>query len=102
MITAVRSTAVTGSSPLARGKQKTLANHVEDPRLIPARAGKTDAPIGIIHPSAAHPRSRGENNRIEHMGMPMRGSSPLARGKPALCGGPGAMVGLIPARAGKT
>ena len=56
--------------------------------------------IGV--PSAAHPRSRGENVAIKATGTKCRGSSPLTRGKPesgALRQSPGR---LIPAHAGKT
>ena len=50
----------------------------------------------------AHPRSRGENAVSGDREAPCRGSSPLARGK--LCGWSilPTILGLIPARAGKT
>ena len=50
----------------------------------------------------AHPRSRGENDRVEQHGRWTGGSSPLTRGKLiAACAG-AAPEGLIPAHAGKT
>ena len=71
-----------GSSPLARGKQETLTDHPEDPRLIPARAGKTEAHVLVPWEVRAHPRSRGEN--------------------PPCSSAQTSLVWLIPARAGKT
>ena len=91
-----------GSSPLARGKRRNLIQGGRQPRLIPARAGKTriDAVYEIAR--AAHPRSRGENiARAIALSAPC-GSSPLARGKRDPF--PRRLKGrrLIPARAGKT
>ena len=91
-----------GSSPLTRGKR--VLNPVNDTgrRLIPAHAGKTFSRPVIALASAAHPRSRGENQSRTTAQRSITGSSPLTRGKPV----PGADdVGdarLIPAHAGKT
>ena len=70
-----------GSSPLARGKRRNLIQGGRQPRLIPARAGKTriDAVYEIAR--AAHPRSREENEIHSHAASRDGGSSPLARGK---------------------
>ena len=91
-----------GSSPLARGKPPYGVGVVGAWWLIPARAGKTG--IGRLASSMgkAHPRSRGENSIVTDPPYGIRGSSPLARGKPH-----GQVLdahgqGLIPARAGKT
>ena len=91
-----------GSSPLTRGKQRRRYGDCYPPRLIPAHAGKTASPIRRLLPTAAHPRSRGENVRRTIRPDPGEGSSPLTRGKL-----PGvlhliAIVRLIPAHAGKT
>ena len=70
-----------GSSPLTRGKPPD--GHADACRtgLIPAHAGKTSARVMVIVPSAAHPRSRGENrSRREYLASQV-GSSPLTRGK---------------------
>ena len=91
-----------GSSPLTRGKRH--ADALSRPRsgLIPAHAGKTFAVSGPMRPSAAHPRSRGENV-LNKTGKPEPvGSSPLTRGKPGGHGAPGFRRRLIPAHAGKT
>ena len=50
----------------------------------------------------AHPRSRGENTFPAVDAITRAGSSPLTRGKPDRAAGPGQVVGLIPAHAGKT
>ena len=52
--------------------------------------------------SAAHPRSRGENDPAFAGGCVPGGSSPLTRGKRRFGRGLGATAGLIPAHAGKT
>lgn len=72
--------AARGSSPLARGTQKTRAPASSQIRLIPARAGNTIArvPVGSIF--TAHPRSRGEHISEDLSYYPLAGSSPLARG----------------------
>ena len=70
--------------------------------LIPAHAGKTGVGVPGYRLVGAHPRSRGENERVLVVIHVERGSSPLTRGKQtrpaALRAGPG----LIPAHAGKT
>ena len=72
-----------GSSPLTRGKlSQVLAGHPND-RLIPAHAGKTLGPRCEARASWAHPRSRGENERLVLVLGRVGGSSPLTRGKRA-------------------
>ena len=69
-----------GSSPLARGLLA-LVIHVDDPgRIIPARAGFTDADIRRAYRGGDHPRSRGVYTHKEILGPRLQGSSPLARG----------------------
>ena len=91
-----------GSSPLARG----LPGHDQGRRsvrgIIPARAGFTD---GGGHGRAArwdHPRSRGVYRRRRRKPRPHQGSSPLARGLPALRTSLLVAFRIIPARAGFT
>ena len=50
-----------GSSPLTRGKLIWAATAVPATGLIPAHAGKTCPGRSTTSASAAHPRSRGEN-----------------------------------------
>ena len=71
-------------------------------RLIPAHAGKTSTESTGRPCSAAHPRSRGENEEIKKRYENGEGSSPLTRGKRRRIVGLGVRVGLIPAHAGKT
>ena len=53
--------AVSGSSPLTRGKQPLAILSALWRGLIPAHAGKTPGQLGTGIVGAAHPRSRGEN-----------------------------------------
>ena len=92
----------TGSSPLTRGKQTIERWWRERPRLIPAHAGKTVMEVILVFPSAAHPRSRGENARAGRPPRSAGGSSPLTRGKPRTNASTGSLRRLIPAHAGKT
>ena len=93
---------VTGSSPLAPGKPQVTVEGTVEEGLIPAHAGKTIT-LGILkRPSWAHPRSGGENTVTSVRSTLPSGSSPLAQGKPVEHAVLEAVVGLIPARAGKT
>ena len=94
--------AVTGSSPLTRGKQHRVVAHEEVPGLIPAHAGKTLRTTHCLHLPGAHPRSRGENPARCRAASARQGSSPLTRGKRPVSGSGSASRGLIPAHAGKT
>ena len=91
-----------GSSPLTRGKQVLSESHTACLGLIPAHAGKTSAVARLSNSSRAHPRSRGENERVDFGGGVEVGSSPLTRGKLVLPGNGETELGLIPAHAGKT
>ena len=91
-----------GSSPLTRGKLHVRAVAVDGGRLIPAHAGKTGWPFGVVCWVTAHPRSRGENLPSLPFLYPFTGSSPLTRGKPGRTRHLKMWIGLIPAHAGKT
>ena len=95
-------TGTVGSSPRVRGKPDGIAEEVGDPRLIPARAGKTSIPGRAGHPWGAHPRACGENVPSWPAMVRYAGSSPRVRGKRRGVGAPLWRAGLIPARAGKT
>ena len=71
-------------------------------RLIPAHAGKTEAAIQAGADTAAHPRSRGENDVPVIVQSSYPGSSPLTRGKRNTPQSAGRVARLIPAHAGKT
>ena len=91
-----------GSSPLTRGKLPNSALTNACSGLIPAHAGKTG--IGVSHRPRwrAHPRSRGENDRLAKNGVMNAGSSPLTRGKRTFSRPNVTPLWLIPAHAGKT
>ena len=91
-----------GSSPLTRGKPRSPASDRHRARLIPAHAGKTSPMVVIGRPSRAHPRSRGENDRVLEPHSSVSGSSPLTRGKPDVIITTPSGPRLIPAHAGKT
>ena len=91
-----------GSSPLARGTQCGSGVGVNEGGLIPARAGNTAGKRGSLPVPGAHPRSRGEHQRIDVKVSSEWGSSPLARGTLFAPGEDGSTERLIPARAGNT
>ena len=94
--------AYSGSSPLTRGKQGDRSGLQWRVGLIPAHAGKTHPPFSSARCIAAHPRSRGENLRLETVYAWYVGSSPLTRGKLHRFVYASSPWGLIPAHAGKT
>ena len=71
-----------GSSPLARGLQKALAERRVERGIIPARAGFTHGVGRSLLPCTDHPRSRGVYSPIISSFARAAGSSPLARGLP--------------------
>ena len=91
-----------GSSPLTRGKLRGVVRGGCGLWLIPAHAGKTAPCRGLPAWSAAHPRSRGENDYVPTGATLREGSSPLTRGKPHPHSHATRWRGLIPAHAGKT
>ena len=111
-----------GSSPLARGLHQHDRIRIHDHGIIPARAGFTPQrrrrrrPSGIIparagftdmcgrtaRTSSDHPRSRGVYVGGRCGAYAPQGSSPLARGLPAILLAALAASRIIPARAGFT
>ena len=91
-----------GSSPLARGGPKCSPRQSEPYGLIPARAGRTRPSRASPGWSRAHPRSRGADSAWDDVVVVAEGSSPLARGGLEDEATGFAVVGLIPARAGRT
>ena len=91
-----------GSSPLTRGKLRDLRKDVQMAGLIPAHAGKTASSRRLTAATAAHPRSRGENETQAANASVDAGSSPLTRGKLTPVDLGDVAEGLIPAHAGKT
>ena len=91
-----------GSSPLTRGKRALDHFRERVERLIPAHAGKTASASQPSSSCAAHPRSRGENDRAVGHADRGEGSSPLTRGKLPPGQDQAVVDRLIPAHAGKT
>ena len=91
-----------GSSPLARGLLQLELVEVVGHGIIPARAGFTPRPPDRRPGRGDHPRSRGVYNSRSFPYRTVVGSSPLARGLHVRSDEPGAIVGIIPARAGFT
>ena len=69
-----------GSSPLARGLPPSSPRRGRAGRIIPARAGFTDARLQEGRQDRDHPRSRGVYTLSSSSRVSRRGSSPLARG----------------------
>ena len=91
-----------GSSPLTRGKHRSIAGDAGRWGLIPTHAGKTPAAKLEETARRAHPHSRGENLHTLVAIAHIPGSSPLTRGKQHLRPHRGPRDGLIPTHAGKT
>ena len=91
-----------GSSPLTRGKRTYSTVSPSLLGLIPAHAGKTLRAYREPRGYRAHPRSRGENPIPSIVRDTYGGSSPLTRGKLLFRFWSVALMGLIPAHAGKT
>ena len=94
--------AVPGSSPLARGLPPLPGRRGDRARIIPARAGFTGRFSSVGPRTSDHPRSRGVYMSTTPRGMPILGSSPLARGLQMIGQAPDLHPGIIPARAGFT
>ena len=91
-----------GSSPLARGLPRSASTPPPRRRIIPARAGFTRRRPPARRPPRDHPRSRGVYTRQSPGGPGETGSSPLARGLPAVASLLSDPARIIPARAGFT
>ena len=91
-----------GSSPRVRGKRAVRLSRPDWIGLIPARAGKTALPPVRRCHRPAHPRACGENWQLSSTMTCAAGSSPRVRGKRGAPRDEDGLIGLIPARAGKT
>ena len=91
-----------GSPPLVRERRLRRSSRLYNPRITPARAGKT----GTVHPaycrSADHPRSCGKDTKPNEFMTSSEGSPPLVRERPNCTPSEIARMGITPARAGKT
>ena len=85
-----------------RGKPYPASTPLRHCRIIPAHAGQTPLDWMPKYPSTDHPRACGANHDGVIAVMPLTGSSPRMRGKPA-CSRPCIGVRrIIPAHAGQT
>ena len=91
-----------GSSPLVRGQLGACDIHVRRERIIPARAGPTNAGFDVVFFGTDHPRSCGANHVLQLRRMIINGSSPLVRGQHTLSTATCTFPRIIPARAGPT
>ena len=91
-----------GSSPLARGLLPAAIKEAAAMRIIPARAGFTTGGRSTGLRLRDHPRSRGVYTSKNTLVLLPEGSSPLARGLHLRPRNGGAIVRIIPARAGFT
>ena len=72
------------------------------PWIIPARAGFTRPLLRPVRERKDHPRSRGVYTLAKDLGLPTKGSSPLARGLRPAASPAAPRSRIIPARAGFT
>ena len=91
-----------GSSPLVRGQPSSMIPTKSYARIIPARAGPTNAGFDVVFFSADHPRSCGANLANVTSLSWRNGSSPLVRGQQGLRWVFRGRYRIIPARAGPT
>ena len=91
-----------GSSPLARGTVFSILLKPAVGRFIPAGAGNRLAVSPGSRKNTVHPRWRGEQVMKGFVNIPVRGSSPLARGTLRACLSRLRMFRFIPAGAGNT
>ena len=91
-----------GSSPLARGLPLLTHLRSSSRRIIPARAGFTHHHQDPPGHRRDHPRSRGVYGTMCAHCVTLNGSSPLARGLLPRDKVSGALIRIIPARAGFT
>ena len=91
-----------GSSPHARGTRRGRPPQSAPRGIIPACAGNTRPASGCWRTAGDHPRMRGEHCTMAKYGLPVRGSSPHARGTLPCRTQAGRIPGIIPACAGNT
>ena len=91
-----------GSSPHTRGALPARSGDGPPSRIIPAYAGSTKSPAGVVNSAQDHPRIRGEHLWILSSQRTRRGSSPHTRGARRLPGAGRCGPRIIPAYAGST
>ena len=91
-----------GSSPRVRGKLASDPRCEQRTRIIPARAGQTQARQRADFAAADHPRACGANSAARAPSSRSDGSSPRVRGKRYVIWLIFGLERIIPARAGQT
>ena len=91
-----------GSSPRMRGALSVVTEPREQPGIIPAYAGSTEAEALASILGWDHPRVCGEHTLRSKLNGETEGSSPRMRGAPARGRFLYCMTGIIPAYAGST
>ena len=94
--------AVLGTSPRMRGKRRLNHRGGNNPRNIPAYAGKTKCLSPMRKSVWEHPRVCGENKVFKGLSLGKKGTSPRMRGKRIICSTGSRLARNIPAYAGKT
>ena len=91
-----------GSPPHLRGKRHKLLYFINIIRITPAPAGKTQRLYSGFHPLQDHPRTCGENAKIQNWTVCKSGSPPHLRGKLSDNFSHKSQYRITPAPAGKT
>ena len=102
-VTGIRSQTINeGSPPRVRGKASSLKRSKGVVGITPAYAGKSTDRLPACSSSEDHPRVCGEKYPSEQHGVRTMGSPLRVRGKAGLSHGCLVLVGITPARAGKS
>ena len=91
-----------GSPPRARGKALYQFRERLRERITPACAGKRSSPTWRFMPMGDHPRACGEKDGLSLGAEMMQGSPPRVRGKDLHYVSERRLLGITPARAGKS
>ena len=91
-----------GSPPQVRGKAFFQMSIKKPPRITPAGAGKSSAPVPPHTPLKDHPRRCGEKWGILRLYSPIKGSPPQVRGKVPFSVTEPKVMRITPAGAGKS
>ena len=96
------STAIAGSPPRGRGKDKLNVREDFAPGITPAWAGKSISQTSTMKPARDHPRVGGEKAGFADNVFDVAGSPPRGRGKADKDDVSGLDLGITPAWAGKS
>ena len=100
-VAAARDEGVDGLSPPTRGSPPRIGGQLDQPRSIPAHAGKPPSLWPRCSPSTVYPRPRGEADIVQPKSRTAKGLSPPTRGSRRRSPERRAWERSIPAHAGK-